>query len=189
MNNPHFNQFLTILFVSLSISLGGQSQINKKLNYGVGIGLSWNNVFNHLAGAKFDPRISPILITTNVQYIFDRRWTVLSELDYIHKGPLNHDINYLVLSVLPKFKVFSNPNISLLAGPYMGYLFRYKARGIISTSDRIKKYDVGMDAGIHYSKRINENFNIFISPRVELGLIIFSQSQHISYQLRAGVEF
>jgi len=177
------------MFVSFSITLMSQTLDNNKLNYGVGLGLSRNNVFNHLAGAKFEPRISPILITTNVQYNFSRRWAVLSELDYIHKGPMNHDINYLVLSVLPKFKVFNKPNFSLLAGPYIAYLFQYKAGGVINTSDRVKKYDFGMDAGIHYSKRINENFNLFISPRVEVGLIIFSQSQHISYQIKAGVEF
>lgn len=56
-------------------------------------------------------------------------------------------------------------------------------------SDKIKKYDLGLDAGINYTQKIYSRFDFFISPRIELGLIRFSYSNHLSYQLRAGLRY
>lgn len=187
--NYFFKTAALLLGLTLSLNLFGQSVENKKINFGFGAGVSINNVFHHEENVKFKPKFSPILLTVNAQKPLTRHWSLFSELDYIHKGPYHFDINYLVLSVLPQYTICNKPNISFLAGPYVGYMFRYKTIGGIYHNDNLKKYDTGLDAAIMFSTKISKKFNLYISPRVEVGLIRFSFSNHISYQLVMGARF
>ncbi len=183
-----FKKSVLLILSILPLILFGQVEKDKKINFGIGIGVSINNVFNHVSNAEFQSRFSPILITANAQKQLGKKWSVLSELDYIHKGPKYHDINYLILSVLPQYRIFPK-NITLLAGPYIAYMFKYESYGVVSKREDLKNYDVGADIGFLFSKKVNEKINLFLSPRVELGMMRFSFSNHLSYQLKMGVSF
>jgi len=180
---------LIISFSILPFLLIGQSEENRKINIGIGAGVSQNNVFNHVYGAEFESKLSSILITVNAQKPLSNKWSIFSELDYIHKGPKGFNINYLVFSILPEYKIISNPDISILGGPYIGYMFKYKAFGSIFEHPDLKNYDLGIDAGINFTKRINQKISFFIFPRIEVGMIRFSFSNHFSYQLKTGLRF
>lgn len=186
--NKHLRKITLTLLLILPFILEGQIEKTDKYDIGFGIGGSINNVFNHtVESADFEAKLSPILFTVNTELKLDGRWGMLAELDYIHKGPKNHDINYLILSVLPKYQISKKLNLSFAVGPYIGYLFRYNLRGQELISDVTKRIDIGLDAGIIYSKKLNEKFDIFISPRIEVGAIRFSYSNHISGQLKVGL--
>jgi len=181
---------LAIFYISIvPIFLIGQTVENEKFEFGAGFGVSMNNVFNHISNSEFESRFSPILITVNIERRLSRKWSILSELDYIHKGPEEHDINYLVFSILPKYNLWSKPNISLIAGPYIGYMFKYESYGSEKNHDELKNYDVGIDAGLTYQTGITDDLYIFVSPRIEAGMIRFSYSNHLSYQLKTGIKF
>ena len=182
-------RIMIFYFSLIPIFLIGQTAKNEKFEFGAGFGVSMNNVFNHISNAEFESRLSPILITVNIERRLSRKWSMFSELDYVHKGPEAHDINYLVFSVLPKYDLLSKPNISLIAGPYIGYMFKYESYGRERNHEELKNYDAGIDAGLMYHTRITNNLYIFVSPRIEAGMIRFSYSNHLSYQLKTGVKF
>lgn len=187
--NPNFKNILIILLALSPIILSGQSQIRKNVSIGIGAGLSWNDVFNHTNDGEFDMKFSPVLLTVHAQKQLSEKWYLLSELDYIHKGPEDYVIDYLVLSVLPKYTLFPNANISILGGPYIGYLFEYRDSGRVTETNALKDYDLGFDAGVSFSKKIGKKAEFFVSPRVEVGLIRFSYSNHLSLQLKTGLRF
>ncbi len=185
----NLKKVIIIILSILPLALNGQSEENKKISFGVGAGVSLNNVYNHIREAEFEPKFSAVLITVNAQKQLSNRWNLLSELDYTHKGPKGHKINYFVISMLPSYKIVAKPNISILGGPYIGYMLKYEAYGSVEKHEDLKNYDLGIDSGISFTTRVNEKLDLYISPRIEVGLIRFSFSNHISYQLKTGIRF
>ena len=182
--------FLMIIALVLVSNLLGAQEIEKRrYNFGLGAGVSLNNVFNHNRGATFDTRFSPILITAvSTIPLKNERLGLMIELDYIHKGPSDHDINYLILSGLLDYQLLENIKLKAVLGPYLGYLFKYKLGDVEFKADKIRE-DFGLDAGLFYAVQLSERIQLFLSPRVEVGLIRFSNSNHISSQLKIGVLF
>ncbi len=187
--NPFYKRLILLSVSILPLILNAQSKDTNKFNFGIGAGVSINDAFNHVMDAKFKSRLSPILITINAQKQLENKWGILAELDYIHKGPIEHDISYLTFSFLAQHKISTKPTISILAGPYIGYLFKYESYGVVFKHKDLKNHDIGIDTGLNFSMRLSEKISLFISPRLEVGMMRFSFSNNISYQLKTGITF
>ncbi len=88
------------------------------------------------------------------------------------------------------YKPFNrHSNISILGGLYGGYLFDYKISGTSDKPPGLKKYDFGVDLGMDFTWKIDDEMSFYLSPMFELGVIRFSFSNHLSYQLKAGIKF
>jgi hypothetical protein len=180
---------LSLLFFLLSIELFGQHENRDKVDFGLSWGITLNDVYDHPSGFNFKTRISPIVFGLSLDYKISDRFDLKTELDYVHKGPLDYKIDYLILSVLPQIKFIKIKDLSVMLGPYIGYLFEYRTHGEVSNHEALKGYDFGIESGIEYKKMLGKKVNLFISPRIELGLIEFSFSKHIVYQLKVGIEY
>lgn len=185
-----------ILVISLILLLNAskitaQSEVLKKFEYGFAYGISLNDAINHIDNHDFRKKLSPVLLSSFVIFNQSEKLSFVAEIEYIHKGPQLHVIDYLTLSTLARYKVFNRfPNISVLGGLYGGYLFDYKINGdSIGQPNTLKSYDFGIDIGMDFTRKINDKLDFYLSPLFELGLIRFSLSQHLSYQLKAGVKF
>ncbi len=179
---------LTLSFLLLFSFCFAQGQ-TKQFNFGAYGGVANNNVYQLNKPTVFDNQTTPVLLGIHADYNFGDRLSSGIELEYIHKGPKFYKIDYLVLSVVAKYKVFENLNLEPVLGGYAGYLFKFIGFGREHNHPELKQYDFGVQGGVQYTIPITSWLNVFISPRVELGLYTFSFSRHRSFQLRAGIEF
>lgn len=179
----------TITFLML-ISNVSKAQNTDKFNFGFAYGLSINTVFNHVSQNRgFEPKISPFLFTAFAEYDYKSNLKFTAELEYADKGPKHYQINYLTLSLMPKYRISKQSDIYLLGGIYTGYMFDYLIDGQKINHERLKNYDFGIDTGLDFIFPIYENYEWFVSPRLEIGVIRFSYSNHISLQLKTGLRF
>ena len=184
----HLIIFIISLFIFISTTLKAQNI--DKFDFGLAYGMSINNVFNHASGADyFEPKVSPYLFTVFAEHKYKSRLSFIGELEYADKGPQRYQINYLTLSLMPKYQISERYNISILGGIYTGYMFNYIVGGQKYDAPHIKNYDLGIDAGFDFTLPVYENYEWFVSPRLEIGVVRFSFSNHISLQLKTGLRF
>jgi hypothetical protein len=183
--------FIAFLLLTFSYSgLKAQSETFQKIQYGFTYGISINDVFNHESKYNFPPKFSPILIGSFIQFNQSDKLGLVAEIEYIHKGPESYVINYLTLSTLVRYEAFKGyPNTAILVGLYGGYLFDYKFYDISVEPDGLKSYDLGVDIGMDFTRKLTDKIDGFISPVIEIGIIRFSHTNHLSYQLKGGIRF
>jgi len=179
-----------IVFLFIPLMLLSQD-IGKKTSFGIYYGLSINNVYDHVDGpdVQFDDNFSPILFGGYISSDLTNLFSLAFELEYVHKGPEFYKIDYLIGTLLAKYQVHKNFDLSPLIGVYGGYLFEYEINGKERNHEELKGYDLGIEGGLEYKIKLREDMKLFISPRVEVGLTRFSFTRHISYQMKFGIEF
>lgn len=184
-----FTIILSLILSLSTITSDAQTKL-EKFDFGFAYGMSVNTVFNHVSGADyFELKISPYLFTAFAEYNYKPKLNFVAELEYANKGPKNYQINYLTLSFLPKYRISERYDISILGGIYTGYMFNYILYGQKYEAPNLKNYDLGIDTGFDFTFPIYENWEWFVSPRLEVGAIRFSFSNHISLQLKTGFRF
>ena len=170
-----------------TVSLSAQDTLphyELELHYGISI----NQGLNHLYGAEFRPRISPVLFGINYSKFFTEKsgWGI--EVDYVHKGVQNYVIDYMVFSILYTRR-FNGIFRKAFIGPYYGKMFSYKKNGVVLSSPTLKYYDYGIECGFHLSIPVlYKKYGLSISPRTELGMLRFSNSYHFVGQIKLSWE-
>lgn len=186
MKNLLALSLLIITIICCVETLNGQS---KKIGLGIYTGISINNVYDHIQDERFESQLSRKLIGGYLEYRLIRRLDIYAEFEYVHKGPQNFKIDYHTFSLMGKYQCFRYLDISIMAGYYHGFLNEYLWLGRAWSHPELKDYDKGIEFGLMYEQDIFKKLGLFISPRIEIGLIQFSLSKHISYQLKTGIQF
>ena len=98
-------------------------------------------------------------------------------------------LNYIVLPIMLKYNFSSDKSFYINGGPYLGYLLKSGQKsesnipGTIDSDDEDTKYkksiDFGFSAGIGKEFKLNENNQIYIEIRENLGLTNISDTEII----------
>lgn len=180
-------QQIVLSLTCLLLLTSGFSQEEASFNFEVNYGINISDAYQHVNGANFGKRISPILIGARITKSISNKAQMNVELEYSYKGAGGSVTDYLVVSPMYVLNLF-NMNFRVEAGPYFGYLFKYNLNGMESNHDELKKVDFGTQVGI--GKRIIIEDRVFyLSSQYELGLYEFSFSKHKVLQFKIGYKF
>jgi len=159
-----------------------------------------NPGFAYLFGASFQYQIKENL-SLKVDINFERKSQITkftTELIYsspisipeIYHVRINSYRNYVVLPIMIKYNFTRNKNFYINGGPFLGYLIKagLKTSGInapgINTDDTdntkyYKSLDYGLSAGVGKEFKLNNNHQIYIELRENLGLANTSKNEGI----------
>jgi hypothetical protein len=168
------------------------------------IGVSANSVYDHVGGAKWTYKFSPILIGTEFSFSILDNLEFTPEFSYARKGAQSFKVNsirnddyifdYLIIAPNFKWQPQTKWETKVLFGSYYG--FSTYARARFSPNDAyfnyrqlstFKSYDTGLTIGGSQKIKVG-TVNLIIEPRFQFGLIRFSNTRHRSFQLMFGVE-
>lgn len=173
---------------------------NNKIELIPKIGCSMNSVYDP---SSWTYKFSPLLFGFDSSKKFTERIGVNVELYFIRKGThskknddgqqyQNYEFDYLIFSPQFTYNLFPKFKLDASVGPYLGYAISARASFEASDNfedykhDQFKDFDFGLD--ISFRKYFNiSNRTFVIQPKFQLGLITFSYTKHISFQLSLGM--
>jgi hypothetical protein len=200
MFNPNFMKRIFLSFLLLwSVNLV-HAQIQQIWNINLFLGVSYNSVYDP---ANFDYKFSPLLAGFEFEKQLSNRFDFGTSLSFVRKGTrtkLNNGVrdatymfDYIILSPQLKINVFTNKALAFAIGPYLGYSTSTKMKTFFDSHYRDYKHndfqdlDFGVDLGIRSEFGISK-YDFYVHPKLQLGLIDFSYSKHISCQVVFGIK-
>jgi hypothetical protein len=149
-------------------------------------------------------KFSPLLIgmqfydkqTEKLEFCLDLYYVRKGAWSFIKNGYRSQDyiFDYIIISPQIRWQLFKPSRLKVKFGPYYGIATLAKSKFYRETKFRnfrdyssFKPYDMGINFSI--SQQFNvENYEFFIEPKFQLGLIKFSNTKHISFQLIFGAK-
>ncbi len=187
----------TAAFLFLSLTLFCQ---NNKIEFIPKIGCSMNSVYDP---SSWTYKFSPLLFGFDSSKKFTEKIGVNAELYFIRKGThskknsdgqryQNYEFDYLIFSPQFTYNIYQKFRLDASVGPYLGYAISAEAKFYPDDEftdykpDQFKDFDFGLD--VSFRKYFNiSNRTFVIQPKFQLGLITFSYTKHISFQLSVGM--
>ncbi len=191
--NKQITVLLVILFFTSTIILG---QVNK-FNIGIEGGPSLTSLRGNDILEKYNDPVYMYSIGVSFQYNFPKLISIRTNIAFEKKGTvakikvydqfgfpngiwsLHSNFDYITIPLLARLTVGNEMKFFLNAGPYMGYLIKYteitdafneNPEIIKDETDKIKKIDLGLSAGIGLVFPIIEELIITIEVRSNFGL-------------------
>ncbi|MET3025714.1 porin family protein [Flavobacterium sp. UW10123] len=190
---------ITLLLFTITLIAFKTTAQESKFKFGVQAGLTYSSFRGYESFIDEDPGFS-YLFGVSLQYKLNESLSLKADLDYDRKtktskgeGAYISDIsykyysikttnyfNYITLPIMLKFNFTRNKSFYINGGPYFGYLlksgWKYETSGIQNSNENLedtkysKSLDFGISAGFGKEFKLNDNHNIYIELRENLGL-------------------
>ncbi|UWY27948.1 PorT family protein [Flavobacterium sp. TR2] len=187
---------ITLLLFTIALITFKTTAQESKIKFGVQAGLTYSSFRGYEPFLDEDPGFS-YLFGVSFQYKLNESLSLKADLDYdrktqVSKGEVNtleipnsrynikatNYLNYITLPIMLKFSFTRNKSFYINGGPYLGYLlksgWKYETSGQQDENLEDTKYrksmDFGISAGFGKEFKLNDNHNIYIELRENLGL-------------------
>ncbi|MDQ6529943.1 porin family protein [Flavobacterium sp. LHD-85] len=196
---------ITLLLFTITLITFKTTAQESKFKFGVQAGLTYSSFRGYESFIDEDPGFS-YLFGVSLLYKLNESLSLKADLDYdrktqVSKGEVNYisDIsynrysikttnylNYITLPIMLKFSFTHNKSFYINGGPYLGYLlksgWKYETSGMQNSDENLedtkyrKSMDFGLSAGFGKEFKLNDNHNIYIELRENLGLTDISKA-------------
>ncbi|KAF2340933.1 porin family protein [Flavobacterium tistrianum] len=190
---------ITLLLFTITLITFKTTAQESKFKFGVQAGLTYSSFRGYESFADEKPGFS-YLFGVSSQYQINESLSLRADLNYDRKtqtskgeGTYTSDtpynrysikatnyFNYITLPIMLKFNFTRNKSFYINGGPYFGYLlksgWKYETSGIQNSNENLedtkysKSMDFGISAGFGKEFKLNDNHNIYIELRENLGL-------------------
>ncbi|KAF2327513.1 porin family protein [Flavobacterium nitrogenifigens] len=190
---------ITLFLFTITLITFKTTAQESKFKFGVQAGLTYSSFRGYESFIDEDPGFS-YLFGISAQYKLNESLSLRADLDYDRKtqtskgegayiSNVSYDrysikttnyLNYITLPIMLKFSFTRNKSFYINGGPYLGYLlksgWKYKTSGIQNSDENLedtkyrKSMDFGVSAGFGKEFKLNDNHNIYIELRENLGL-------------------